>query len=218
MSTPQNSKNTRVTNPASSYDPAAGSDTSKKNYTAITYGNDHGGICFGNIHKQGDVTCDVMLQGSDGRHQISLDKDGPRKGWTTATAPGTFQVQCGHDIKKGKNALFLEAVNGDIIIKATNGRVRIEGLDIDLIAKGPDNTQGNVRINANEGIELSAKNVTINGSSSYKLLTAGQAQIVANSTMRIYSSMIQGISDGSKNKDSKNGGAKAFLEKQIKTA
>jgi hypothetical protein len=216
MATPQNIENTRVTNPSSSYDSAAASDTSKKNYTAITYGNDHGGISFGSIHKQGDVTCDVMLQATDGRHQFSMDKDGPRKGWTTATAPGTFQIQCGHDLVADKNAFFVEALNGDLILKATNGRVRIEGLNIDLIAKGPDNTQGNIVLQANEAIQLEGKNITINGSSSYKLLTTGQAEITANSTMRIYSSMIQGVTDAVANKDSKLGGAKDHQRKKTK--
>ena len=58
-----------------------GTDTAKQNYTAITYGNDHGAISFGHIHKQGDVTAAVMLQTPDGEHQFSLDKDGKRKGY-----------------------------------------------------------------------------------------------------------------------------------------
>lgn len=217
MATPQNLKNTRVTNPSSSYDSSSASDTSKKNYTAIEYGNDHGEIAFGHIHKQGDVTADVMLQASDGRHQISMDKDGPRKGWTTATAPGTFQIQCGHDLVADKNAFFLEALNGDLILKATNGRVRIEGLNIDLIAKGPDNREGNIVLQANESIKLDGKNITIDASSSYKLLTTGQAEITANSTMRIYSSMIQGVTDAVANKDSKLGGAKKHQGKSTKS-
>lgn len=214
MATPQNTNLTRTTG-APSTSSSAGADTSKKNFTAIKYGNDHGHVAFGQISKDGAVQADVMLQGSDGRHHIVLEKDGPRKGFTTAVAPQTFQVSCGHDLKKDKNALFLEAVNGDIIIKATNGRVRIEGLNVDIIAKGPDTTEGNVRIQSNEGIELSSKNIVIDGSSSYKLATTGQAEMVANSTMRIYSSLIQGVTDAVANKDSKNGGGLAFQLLQL---
>ena len=55
MTTPQNREVTKV-----------GSDkgTTKKNYTAIRYGNDHGDITFGRISKQGDVSSDVSLQAS----------------------------------------------------------------------------------------------------------------------------------------------------------
>ena len=68
------------------------SDTAKQNYTAIRYGNDHGSISFGHIHEKADVTAAVILQTPDGRHQLSMDKDGPRKGWTTLTAPGNIQM------------------------------------------------------------------------------------------------------------------------------
>ena len=40
----------------------------------------------------------------------------------------------------------------------------------------------------------------------YKLATPGKAEIVANSCMTIYSSIIRGVSDGVANRDSKVGG------------
>lgn len=73
------------------------SETAKQNYTAIKYGNDHGSISFGSIHKQGDVTSGVMLQTSDANHSFFMDKDGPRKGWTTITSPGNVQIEAGSD-------------------------------------------------------------------------------------------------------------------------
>lgn len=214
MATPQNIKNTRVGSPRSdAY--ASGSlpenNRSKKTYTTIRYGNDHGSVSFGHIHKQADVVADVLLQASDGRHSIMMDKDGPRKGGTTMFAPGVFQIQCGDDKSGDENALVLTSINGDIIIRAENGRVRIEGLDIDLIAKGPDNTRGNIQIKAEGGnLNLKANNITIDGTSSYKLVTTGQAQITANSTMKIYSSVIQGVTDAVANRDSKVGGKDVY--------
>lgn len=217
MATPQNSssKLTRTTG-ASSTSAGASADTSKKSFTTIKAAqNDHGSITLGQISKDGAVISDVMLQASDGRHHLALEKDGPRKGFTTSVSPQTFQVSCGYDLKKDKNALLLHAVNGDIIIRAENGRIRLEGLNIDLIAKGPDTTEGNIRIQSNEGIELSSKNIIIDGSSSYKLVTTGQAEITANSSMRMYSSMIQGVTDAVANVDSKNGGGLAHQLKQL---
>ncbi len=214
MATPQNIKNTRVGSPRSdAY--ASGSlpenNRSKKTYTTIRYGNDHGSVSFGHIHKQADVVADVLLQASDGRHSIMMDKDGPRKGGTTMFAPGVFQIQCGDDKSGDENSLVLTSINGDIIIRAENGRVRIEGLDIDLIAKGPDNTRGNIQIKAEGGnLNLKANNITIDGTSSYKLVTTGQAQITANSTMKIYSSVIQGVTDAVANRDSKVGGKDVY--------
>lgn len=193
MATPQNRNNT-----------ASGSATTKKTFTANRVGNDHGSINLGHIHKKSDVIADVLLQASDGRHSIVLDKDSKRKGTTTSTSPGRFQVVCGMDEDSSKDTLYLEAKHGNIVIKATDGRVRIEGVSIDLITVGEGGTKGNIRMKATETIELDGKKVIINAKSMYKLATAGRAEICANSSMKIYGSIIRGVTDAVATKDSKN--------------
>ena len=219
MATPQNRINTRVgaTSGAANSDGAVTeNNTSKKNYTAIRYGNDHGSVSFGHIHKDGAVTSDVLLQGSDGRHGLTMDKDGPRKGWTTLTSPGNLSIKAGLDNTEAQDTIFINAENGNIDIIATNGKIRLQGTDIELIAVGEGGSKGNVRIKANENIELDADNkILINAKSMYKLATAGKAEIVANSAMTIYASVIRGVSDAVANRDSKVGG-RDFQTKQNK--
>ena len=41
----------------------------------------------------GDTTSAYLAQAFDGRHQISMDKDGPRKGFTSIVAPTNIQFQ-----------------------------------------------------------------------------------------------------------------------------
>jgi hypothetical protein len=219
MATPQNRINTRVgatSGSANSDGALPENNTSKKNYTAIRYGNDHGSVSFGHIHKDGAVTSDVLLQASDGRHGLTMDKDGPRKGWTTITAPGNLSIKAGLDNTEAQDTIFINSENGNIDIIATNGKIRFQGTDIEFIAVGEGGSKGNVRIKANENIELDADNkVLINAKTMYKLATAGKAEIVANSAMTIYSSVIRGVSDAVANKDSKVGG-QDFQRKQNK--
>jgi uncharacterized protein (DUF2345 family) len=204
MATSQNRNPTRVT------------PTAKKNYTATRQGNDHGSISFGHVASDGAVTSDVQLQASDGRHSIILDKDGPRKGCTQITAPGRISIQSGEDRKEAEDTLFINAVNGNIDIIASNGKIRLQGTDIELIAVGEGGSKGNIRLEASENIELDADNkVLINAGAMYKLATTGVAEIVANSAMRIYSAVIRGVSDGCSVKDSKVGG-QDFQRKQNK--
>jgi hypothetical protein len=221
-STPHNRVNTRVgttsgsaqSGSTSSGLPSLENTTSKKNYTAIRYGNDHGSVSFGHIHKDGAVTSDVLLQASDGRHGLTMDKDGPRKGWTTITAPGNLSIKAGLDNAEAQDTVFINAENGNIDIIATNGKIRLQGTDIELIAVGEGGSKGNVRIKANENIELDADNkVLINAKTMYKLASAGKAEIVANSCMTMYASVIRGVSDACANRDSKVGG-QDFQRKQ----
>ena len=204
MATPQNRNKTRVT------------PTAKKNYTATRQGTDHGSVSFGQVSADGAVTSDVLLQASDGRHSIVLDKDGLRKGCTQITAPGRISIQSGEDKAEAEDTLFINAVNGNIDIIASNGKIRLQGTDIELIAIGEGGTKGNIRLKAGENIELDADNkVLINAKLMYKLASAGKAEIVANSCMTIYSSIIRGVTDGCSVQDSKVGG-KDFQRKQRK--
>jgi len=213
MATAQNSNNTKLGSPpkAGREELLAGNisknNTAKQNYTAIRYGNDHGSISFGHIHKQGDVTADVMLQGSDSRQSIILDKDGPRKGCTQITAPGRISIESGIDKEEAEDTLFIHSHNGNIDIIASNGKLRLQGTDIELVAVGEGGSKGNIQITADTGaIKLDAQKVLVNAKSSYRLATSGTAEIAANGNLSIYASLIRGVSDAVANRDSKVGG------------
>ena len=215
MATAPNTNNTKLGTPPGS-ESTTSNNTAKQNYTAIRYGNDHGSISFGHIHKQGETTADVMLQATDGRHSVILDKEGPRKGSTQITAPGRISIESGIDKSEAEDTLFIHAYNGNIAIIASNGKLRLQGTDIELTAVGEGGSKGNVRIKANSNIELDAdNNLVLYGKTSYKLATAGSAEITASSQMQIYSSLIRGVTDAVASKDSKVGG-RAIQKKNTK--
>jgi hypothetical protein len=212
MATAKNSNNTKLgSKPRAGReellaDNISRNNTAKQNYTALTYGNDHGSLQFGYIHKQGDVTADVMLRASDARHSIALDKDGPRKGSTQITAPGRISIEAGVDKSEAEDTLFIHSWNGNITIVASNGKLRLQGTDVEIIAVGEGGSKGNVRINASENLELDGKKVFLTAKSLYKLATPGTAEIVANSVMKMYAPLIRGVSDAVAGRDSKVGG------------
>jgi hypothetical protein len=191
-------------------------DTAKQNYTAIRYGNDHGSISFGHIHKQADVTAAVILQTPDGEHQFSLDEDGLRKGWTTSTSPGNFQVECGSANEEAQDSLLLNAKNGNILIVATNGKIRMQATDIELIAVGEGGSKGNIRLEATENISCKSKKFLVDSKNTFKIVSTGIGEVVANSRLRLYSSVIGGVTDAVAKKDSKCGG-QSFQRKNNQT-
>ena len=193
-------------------DRTGGGNNIKKNFTATTYSNDHGAVCFGRVHKRGDVTSDVMLLGSDGRHFLSLDKDGPRKGWTTSMSPGNLQLECGSDNTEAQDTCMINAKNGNIDIIATNGKIRLQAHDIELVAL-KDGSAGNVKIFAGENISLDSKKILIDGTVNVKIMSAGITEVVGNSCLKIYGSIIRGVSDACSVKDSKVGG-KRYQQQQ----
>ena len=205
MATPQNRNKT--SNPDSQ---------AKQNYDATSLATRFGSFIMGLVSADSAVTSDVCIQASDGRHAINLDKDGPRKGCSQITAPGRISIQSGQDRQEAEDTLFINALNGNIDIIASNGKIRLQGTDIELIARGSGGSKGNIRMKASENIELESKKFLVNATVMYKLATPGVAKICANSAMTIYSSVIRGVTDAVANRDSKVGG-KAFHEECNKT-
>ena len=180
------------------------SRNAESNTNGIRYGNSHGSISFGHIDEYGIVTSSFLAQGSDARQSICLDETGKRKGWISMTAPGNFSVSCGEDKEEAEDSLCLYAENGNIIINAGNGSIRMEADDIEIISRGVGTSKGNILMKATETVEIDAKKIIINASSLYKIVTSGIGEIVANSQLQIYSSLIRGVTDACATKDSKN--------------
>ena len=190
-----------------------GGDTpAKQNYTAIGLGNDKGSFQAGRVHKQGDVTAGPGLYTPDGEHQLSLDVDGKREGWTVSTSPGAFQVECGSKMEEAENSVIITAVNGDISIKATNGKIRLQGTDIELVAMGEGQTKGNIKLTSSENVIVESKKVLVTAKTMYKIATPGTGQMVANGVLEMYGSIIRGVTDAVASKDSKVGGQKFWQE------
>ena len=211
MPTSQNTVSDRLSRPVSQEQlddrmfPSNPNDTAKQNYTAIRYGNDHGSIAFGQIHKPGDVTAGVKLQTHEGDHTFFMDKDGPRKGWTTSLSPGNFQVQCGERKEEAEDSMILNALNGNILICASNGKIRLQATDIELIAVGEGGAKGNIRLDATENISTNSKSFKINSVNSLSFNSPSNMEIAANGVLTLYGSVIRGVTDACAVKDSKNG-------------
>jgi hypothetical protein len=182
----------------------------KKNIDAIDYGNKDGQISFGRLHlandggTESDVTSDVMLQGSDSRHYMTMDKDGKRKGWTLNRCPGVYEIKCGTDVKKDQPAFFMMADNGDIIIHAPNGRIRMDALDIDILAHGTDNTRGTINIESNQSVNIKTGSFDLYASTGVKLFTPKSMNMIANTSMGLVSNFVNGLTAASSTKPSKS--------------
>jgi len=205
MATPQNRQNTKA---------GENQGTAKKNYDAIRYGNKDGEIRMGQIAKQGDVISDVLLQGSEGTHVFALDKDGPRKGWTTSISPGNFQLDCGRDNKKEQDTCMIYAENGNIVINAGNGNLRFIANNVEFTVQGDDGSEGNFIVNASQNITLDAKQIQATAKNFLKLSSPARMEVCANENLKMYGGLIQGVSDAVSIKDSKLGGKQFWNEQQ----
>ena len=183
-----------------------GGNNLKKTYTGSKTSTDHAAIYTGKIHKNSDVISDFAVLCSDGEHFMSMDKDGQRPGWTTFMGPGCFQVECGSNREKSQDAVMINAKNGNIDIVATNGKIRLQANDIELIAVGEDTAEGNIKLKASENISGDAKKIVMNSVNNTKMMSSGITEAIGNAGLNLYGNIISGVSDAVAVKDSKVGG------------
>ena len=183
-----------------------GGNNLKQTYTGWKNTTDHGSIYFGKIHQNSDVIADFAVLCSDGEHFMSMDKDGQRPGWTTFMGPGCFQVECGSNREKSQDAVMINAKNGNIDIVASNGKIRLQANDIELIAVGEDTSEGNIKLKASENITGDAKKIIMNSVNLTKMVSSGTCEAIGNSGLNLYGNIISGVSDAVAVKDSKVGG------------
>jgi len=170
----------------------------KKNYHTIRYGTADGEIKFGHITKDNEISGVMLRAGRDVKHYITLDNTGGdnekvfRKHGTICRSPGSFQVKAGDNIERNKNipGIYLDAVSGDIVIRAVKGKIRMEAIDIEMVTSGEDNTKGNIIMSANEKIIQKAQTIDISSKTSSKIFSEKTVEVIGNGFLNIYGGLI----------------------------
>ena len=121
-------------------------------------------------------------------------------------------------MKEAEDSCLIEARNGNIIIKASNGKIRMEATDIEMVTTGEGETKGNVKITSSENIILNCKKLQTNSSVYTKLCSAGDFETAANGVLSTYASLISNITDAVFGKPSKFGGQKERQKNNLPSA
>ena len=110
---------------------------------------------------------------------IGLQMSGTLDGAINVSAPSVYNVRCGEKPVDGVSAITY-AENGDIILFAPRGRIRIMARDIDLISEGNGTTTGFVNIHSNSSIDMRTGELKINAND--RIGMAAETKINLNST------------------------------------
>ena len=172
----------------------------KENFHPYYIGTEHGRLSFGHVRDSNEISACMLQSGPDGgRHYIVMEETGSAdegtKGSTKSFCPGTFTVKSGKDIvnyPEGKDeprnipAIWYEAENGDIIIKAPRGRIKLEAESIELTAKGFDGRTGNILMDADDKIALNAQIVDVKSRVSTKIFSESKVDFIGKGILNIY--------------------------------
>ena len=91
---------------------------------------------------------------------IGLQLSGALSGSINVSAPACYNVRCGEKPVDGIAGVTY-AENGDLILFAPRGRIRIVAQDIDLIAEGNGDTTGFINIHSNAAIDMDTAEMSV---------------------------------------------------------
>ncbi len=185
----------------------------RKNYHTIRYGQRDGEIKFGHIHDDNNESAAMLRSGHDWTHYITMDHTGneERKHGTMCRSKGSFKVKAGDNCLTTPNnvlnqaGIVLDSVSGDIIIKAPQGKIKLQAQDIELIANGPTGTTGVITLDSNDKVVINSKSIDMRGKESVKFFSEKTLDIVGNAIMNIYGGLVDMADGATKLKGSKTG-------------
>ena len=163
----------------------------------IRYGTAEGELQFGHITMDNVLSGCLLRRGSSLNHYISLDSSGGehRKHGTICRSPGSFQVEAGDNVTGDTPGVYIEAVSGDLVLKAPSGRVRITGENIDIIASGAGGDNGVVNIEGNEKVLVKSQIVDVSSKASTKIFSEKTVDVIGRAIIDIYGGFID-MADG----------------------
>lgn len=173
--------------------------SAKKSKEGISYGNMYGLVSFGALNLAGtgglksSVLSGVQLQAFDSLHYSSMENFGNRAGWTLNRCPGVYTVKCGDNVDKNDIGIFFRTENGDVVIQAPNGRIRLFAKDIDIRADGPDNTRGTINLDSNQSVNIKTGTFDVKADHGIRIYTPASMKLVGNTNLRLVSNFLHGL-------------------------
>jgi hypothetical protein len=189
------------------------------NYQQYRLGTKDGEIKFGHLTADNQIDAVLIRNFKDYKHYIELCRTGEdfRKGQTIIRSPGQATIKAGDNVGESIPGVYIEAVSGDLILRAPSGKVRIEGIDVELTATGYDGTTGNVNVSANEKIIMNAGQIVeINSKVSTKIFSEKTVDLIGKSVLNMYGGMIDAADSAATSKTSKGSKGGSDNEERFK--
>jgi len=160
----------------------------------LQFNNNEGGLFLSYTNKNGAKVAAALKrifpnQGVQFSQSIELIMAGPMEGSIICQTPKVFSINCG-ELPSGRTANqdgvagVWYAENGDIVLNAPNGTIRLLASNIELISDGnPANDKGNVSCSASanfnvdaDKIEMSADKTAIEGTTKLQLQSTNELE------------------------------------------
>tara|TARA_B100001769_G_scaffold245726_1_gene215706 strand:+ start:627 stop:1262 length:636 start_codon:yes stop_codon:yes gene_type:complete len=201
-------------------------ETSSRNHQE--FNNTDGGLFLSYTNKNNAKVAAALRRifpspGSRRAQSIELIQSGAMEGSILCSAPGVFSIACGEKTEgaqwrdRGIGGIWY-AENGDIVLHAPKGRVRIIAEGIDLISTGdPQSEKGGVNVAASGAFDVKSNNIIMEADETVSIEADGKIQLSSISATKVEGGEVE-VTEGDNALIIPGSGAKTALQDALDKA
>jgi hypothetical protein len=152
---------------------------------------------------------------------IELLMTGPLAGGIKCETPGVFEIACG-ELPAGKTGKYQgvggvwSAENGDIVLAAPNGSIKLLAQNIEILSNGDQKETGHVSVFANGKFRTHSNRVEIDADTDIQIVAPVEVNITGTELVHIEAGTYK-VEEGSDTKGDPTGGSSASIAPGTKT-
>ena len=123
----------------------------KKNFWTQVISSMNAVVKFGSVSPDKQSIETMRVAANDSRHHFFMNETLKS---SVLMSPGKTTIQCGEDVKRDDRALSIRSKNGDILIAAEHGRIKIQAKNIEFVATSDRPEEGNIEFKAQNDLEV----------------------------------------------------------------
>tara|TARA_B100000965_G_scaffold294544_1_gene252525 strand:- start:3137 stop:3772 length:636 start_codon:yes stop_codon:yes gene_type:complete len=201
-------------------------ETSSRNHQE--FNNTDGGLFLSYTNKNNAKVAAALRRifpspGSRRAQSIELIQSGAMEGSILCSTPGVFSIACGEKTEgaqwrdRGIGGIWY-AENGDIVLHAPKGRVRIIAEGIDLISTGdPQSEKGGVNVAASGAFDVKSNNIIMEADETVSIEADGKIQLSSISATKVEGGEVE-VTEGDNALIIPGSGAKTALQDALDKA
>ena len=148
-------------------------------------------VKFGSISSDKQSIETLRVVGNDARHHFIMNET--NKG-SILNSPGKTTLKTGSDLEREERALTIRAENGDILIDAVHGRLKIQAKEIEFVSTSDKAEEGNIRFKSTNDFEVKkCRDFIVNSGRNTTISAVNLLGLKGNKQIHIITSLFKGV-------------------------
>ena len=149
-------------------------------------------VKFGSISPDKQSIETLRVVGNDARHHFIMNET--NKG-SILNSPGKTTIKTGSDLEREERALTIRAENGDILIDAAKGRLKIQAKEIEFVSTSDKPEEGNIEFRPQNDFEVhQCRDFVVNSSRNARIDAENLLGLKGHKQVHVITELFRGIS------------------------